>query len=121
VRTSVDTSKPFLYDEKLGLYWHKSWNIPTMTITVNVQSITIFFKIRDKRTQKQMRLPEGLSAQLYAVKLTKLKDGKEVLQDLGLRGIPYKHIEQNAAEFAGLKFITTSYYHEVFAYQIIFH
>lgn len=55
-------------------------------------------------------------AQVLAVKSKKGEDGKQVLVEVGLKGISRKEFSRTMVYFAGLKFITTSYYHDVSLY-----
>jgi len=89
--------KPVLYDEKIGWQWHKSWNIPNISVEL------------------LQPLPNKAWAQIFATKLKKEESGKAALLDVGLKGFAKKDLTKQSVTFAGLKFITTSYYHEVFS------
>lgn len=37
VVTTVNMQKSLLHEEKVGWHWHKSWNIPNITISLDVR------------------------------------------------------------------------------------
>lgn len=39
ISLKVDFVRPFNYDLKLGWLWHKSWNIPSITVALEVRSV----------------------------------------------------------------------------------
>eukprot|EP00826_Nyctotherus_ovalis_P058047 TRINITY_DN7958_c0_g1_i10.p1 TRINITY_DN7958_c0_g1~~TRINITY_DN7958_c0_g1_i10.p1 ORF type:complete len:264 (-),score=40.09 TRINITY_DN7958_c0_g1_i10:790-1581(-) len=87
--------KPVLYEEKSGWYWHKSWNIPQITIIMNNPFV-----------------PENLYAQVFAAKINKHEKGRRIFTDIGLKGLSRKEIQGATTYFTGLKFITTSFHHD---------
>ncbi len=60
-----------------------------------------------------MRLGVPISAQVFAVKKAREEDGSTVLVDLGIKGISCQNLRNGLAQMSALKFITTSYYHDV--------
>ena len=51
--------------------------------------------------------------QLFCVKSVKKDSENIVLNDIGLKGITKQGMAKGEASFQGIKFLTTSYYHEV--------
>ncbi len=54
-----------------------------------------------------------MAAQVFAVKRVRDEDGSLSLVDLGLKGITCQNLRNGLAQFSALKFLTTSYYHDV--------
>jgi len=50
---------------------------------------------------------------VFAAKVSKHEKGKRIFTDIGLKGISRKELQGSIATFTGLKFITTSFHHEV--------
>lgn len=96
--------RPVLYDEKSGWFWHKSWNIPHISVIVNVSPYT--------NLQNHYN-SSNLYAQVFAAKVTKHEKGRRVFTDIGLKGQSRKEVQGGITSFTGLKFITTSFHHEV--------
>lgn len=103
VVAQISLQREFLYDEKLGWHWHKSWNIPVVTANLEVKC---------KETQERKKEKVIVTAQIFAVQPLKQDTDAVTLDDKGLKGITQKTLMQSSATFASLKFITTSYYHD---------
>lgn len=109
ISLKVDFVRPFNYDLKLGWLWHKSWNIP---------SITVALETRDG--SKLLRAGVPMAAQVFAVKRVRDEDGSLSLVDLGLKGITCQNLRNGLAQFSALKFLTTSYYHDGQPFHLLF-
>ena len=97
-----------LSDKTSGvLKWHRTWNLPSISV------LAAF-------TDKSFKLPKGLTAQLFAVKLklqapsNKNEESPQpVFENIGLTGqdiIPLN--EKGHAILSGLKLKSTSFNHE---------
>lgn len=92
-----------LYDEKSGWFWHKSWNIPHISVII----VTSYINLKNHSNSS------NLYAQVFAAKITKHEKERRVFTDIGLKGQSRKEVQGGITNFTGLKFITTSFHHEV--------
>lgn len=99
--------KEFEQREDLGWIWHKSWNIPKITVRISVNWFNL--EIMEKDTFLEIEPPENLSLRLYAVQVKKNKNNIYLLKDLGFSKEANIKIVDGCASISGLKFLTTSY------------
>ena len=69
--------KTFKYDPKVGWNWHKSWNLPTISIIISVI---------DNETIQEILCPSNLYVEIFAVKAIFNNLENFHLQDVGLTG-----------------------------------
>lgn len=55
----------FLLDENKHWTWHKSWNLPNITININ---------LKDKESNKNLMPPSNLFVKIFAVKREDLNE-----------------------------------------------
>jgi len=99
-----DLERPFMYNPEVGWNWHKSWNLPNISINL---------KITDPKTKTPILPPADLKAQLLAVKVLLNRVEQVKLFDLGLKGSNIQDLSDGACTFSGVKFSSTSYNNEV--------
>ncbi len=101
---TIEMAKPFLHANPKGWCWHKTWTIPKITVTLDVRQLSITLS-QDPSS--------NISGTMHAVKLLATKTGKEYLKSVGLKGITYHKASYGKLSFSGVKFVDTSYNHEV--------
>ncbi|CAD8190796.1 unnamed protein product [Paramecium pentaurelia] len=99
----IDTERELQFSNDLGWNWHKSWNIPNLSIKLHLQN---------EDTPQWM----DCQAQLMAVKLK--QDG--LYEEVGLEGITQQELVDGKAFFSGVKFNSTTYNHQGHKFQLIF-
>lgn len=130
MNVTIDMERNFLLDDNNCWNWHKSWNLPNISITLDVHLhiyLTIVVIVERQRIWKiapaasqYLRTKNTLEiniiqAKIYAAKKESgelLDCSNTVLSDVGLKGNEEKPLVNCYCIFSGLKFKTTSYNHE---------
>ncbi|CAK57968.1 unnamed protein product (macronuclear) [Paramecium tetraurelia] len=102
VRLKIDTERELQFSNDLSWNWHKSWNIPNLSIKLQLE---------DEDTPQWM----DCQAQLMAVKLN--QDG--VYEEVGLEGVTTQELVDGKAFFSGVKFNSTTYNHQGHKFHLI--
>jgi len=102
--------KTFKYDPKVGWNWHKSWNLPTISIIISVI---------DNETIQEILCPSNLYVEIYAVKAVFNNLENFHLHDVGLCGQTKAEITDGVGSFTSLKFSTTSYINEGVKFHLV--
>ena len=96
--------KEFKWSPDFGWSWHKTWNIPTITVTL---------AMLDKNTMQELECPNNIEVNLYAAKLVTNQSNLIYFSSIPLKGDTcYKFVEGRVT-LEGIKFDTTSYNHNV--------
>ncbi|CAD8113324.1 unnamed protein product [Paramecium sonneborni] len=103
VLLKIDTERELQFSNDLGWNWHKSWNIPNLSIKLQLEN---------EDTPQWI----DCQAQLMAVKLK--QDG--VYEEVGLEGITQQDLVDGKAFFSGIKFNSTTYNHQGHKFHLIF-
>eukprot|EP01017_Pseudomicrothorax_dubius_P038054 TRINITY_DN5649_c0_g1_i2.p1 TRINITY_DN5649_c0_g1~~TRINITY_DN5649_c0_g1_i2.p1 ORF type:complete len:292 (+),score=59.27 TRINITY_DN5649_c0_g1_i2:68-943(+) len=110
VKVSIDTEKALEHTSDMEWSWHKSWNIPIITVRLEV---------KDPNTGEELLCPRNLYAELIACKIV-MDDGKTpILHDVGLRGETKQEIQNGYVYFSGIKFASTSYNNEGMKFHLV--
>ncbi|CAD8194753.1 unnamed protein product [Paramecium octaurelia] len=102
VHLKIDTERELQFSNDLSWNWHKSWNIPNLSIKLQLE---------DEDTPQWM----DCQAQLMAVKLN--QDG--VYEEVGLEGVTTQELVDGKAFFSGVKFNSTTYNHQGHKFHLI--
>jgi len=107
---SINLERPFMHNDELGWNWHKSWNLPNLTISI---------KINDAISNDPILPPADLKAQLFAVKVLLNKSEQFKLYDLGLKGSTVQDLSEGQCTFSAIKFSSTSYNNDGVKFHLI--
>jgi len=108
--TTLELERPFMFNSEVGWNWHKSWNLPNISVNL---------KITDTRTNNPILPPADLKAQLLAVKVLLHRVEQVKLFDLGLKGSTIQDLSDGVCTFSGVKFSSTSYNNEGVKFHLI--
>ncbi|CAD8117211.1 unnamed protein product [Paramecium sonneborni] len=103
VHLKIDTERELQFSNDLGWNWHKSWNIPNLSIKLSLEN---------EDTSQWI----DCQAQLMAVKLK--QDG--LYEEVGLEGVTQQELVDGKAFFSGVKFNSTTYNHQGHKFHLIF-
>ncbi|CAK83809.1 unnamed protein product (macronuclear) [Paramecium tetraurelia] len=103
VHLKIDTERELQFSNDLGWNWHKSWNIPNLSIKLH---------LLNEDTPSWI----DCQAQLMAVKLK--QDG--LYEEVGLEGVTQQDLIDGKAFFSGVKFNSTTYNHQGHKFHLIF-
>jgi len=106
----INLERAFMHNEELGWNWHKSWNLPNLTVSI---------KINDAQTNDPILPPADLKAQLFAVKVLLNKSEQFKLYDLGLKGSTVQDLSEGQCTFSAIKFSSTSYNNDGVKFHLI--
>ncbi|EGR29156.1 zinc finger transcription factor sma, putative [Ichthyophthirius multifiliis] len=110
VKLFIDTEKSLQYTEDLGWNWHKSWNLP---------NISVRLEIKDFQTQEILQCPKNLYAHIFAVKAVIDQADNFHLVDVGMRGITKHELINGQSFFQAIKFLSTSYNNEGVKFHLV--
>ncbi|CAD8144003.1 unnamed protein product [Paramecium octaurelia] len=102
VLLKIDTERELKYTNDLGWNWHKSWNIPNISVKISLQN--------EECTQWI-----NCQVQLLAVKLLQ----NDLFEEVGLEGTTQYDIIDGKAFFSGVKFNSTTYNHQGHRFQLL--
>ncbi|CAD8083039.1 unnamed protein product [Paramecium primaurelia] len=102
IHLKIDTERELQFSNDLGWNWHKSWNIPNLSIKLQLE---------DEDTSQQI----DCQAQLMAVKLNQ----NGVYEEVGLEGVTQQDLVDGKAFFSGVKFNSTTYNHQGHKFYLI--
>ncbi|CAD8055055.1 unnamed protein product [Paramecium sonneborni] len=102
VYLKIDTEREFQHTNDLGWNWHKSWNIP---------NISIKLVLKNEECAQWM----NCQVQLMAVKLLQ----PDLFEEVGLEGTTLYELEEGRAFFNGVKFNSTTYNHQGHKFQLL--
>ena len=106
---AIEMEKVFKWNKQFGWNWHKTWNIPTITI-----SLTIL----DKFSMQELECPLNIEVNIFAVKLVANQANIIYFSAVPLKGdATYKFVEGRVV-IEGVKFDTTSYNHNVAVHNL---
>ena len=106
----IEMEKTFKYDPRVGWNWHKSWNLPT---------ISIILSVIDNETIQEILCPSNLYVEIFAVKAIFNNLENFHLQDVGLTGLTRTEIIDGVGSFTSQKFSTTSYINEGVKFHLV--
>ena len=118
----------FLLDQNQQWSWHKSWNLPNISITLDVQIYKLIndLQIKDPTTGELLLPPAEIYVSTYCfislfqAKLFVVKNEEDqLLVDVGLKSNEEKLLVNSYAIFSGLKFKSTSYNHDGSPFQLV--
>ncbi|CAD8149972.1 unnamed protein product [Paramecium pentaurelia] len=102
VYLKIDTEREFQHTNDLGWNWHKSWNIPNISVKLSLQN-------------DQCAQWINCQVQLMAVKLLQ----PDLFEEVGLEGTTIRELIDGRAFFTGVKFNSTTYNHQGHRFQLI--
>ncbi|CAD8141110.1 unnamed protein product [Paramecium pentaurelia] len=102
VYLKIDTEREFQHSSDLGWNWHKSWNIPNISVKFTLKN--------DEYTQWM-----NCQVQLKAVKELQA----DLFEEVGLDGTTLYELIDGKAFFTGVKFNSTTYNHQGHKFQLI--
>ncbi|EGR27835.1 zinc finger transcription factor sma, putative [Ichthyophthirius multifiliis] len=124
VKLFIDTEKSLQYSEDLGWNWHKSWNLP---------NISVRLEIKDVATGDSLQPPKNLyviffsyiflkilkKAHLFAIKAVIDQPDNFHLVDIGMKGNTKIELINGQAFFQAIKFMSTSYNNEGVKFHLV--
>ncbi|KAL4453684.1 hypothetical protein ABPG74_009580 [Tetrahymena malaccensis] len=110
VKLYIDTEKSLQYTDELGWNWHKSWNLP---------NISVRLEIKDAQTNESLLSPKNLYAHIFAVKAVIDQPDNFHLVDVGIRGTSKLELVNGQAFFQAIKFFSTSYNNEGVKFHLV--
>lgn len=104
INLKIQMNKMFLYHDQLGWNWHKSWNIPSMKVEI---------ELKNPVNGEVLILPHKLNVEVKIVKavIKEIAPGLRTiyLEDVGVQGDCSFQFHNQKCNITGLKFQTTSY------------
>jgi hypothetical protein len=91
---SISLGKPFLYNDTLGWNWHKSWNIPSIFITIKPEKCSPSIKFR---------------AQIKAIIFRTERSDKKNIGEIQISGNNTQELINGHAVFSKITFGSTSF------------
>lgn len=107
LRMKVLLDKPFKNNKRLGFNWHKSWNIPK--ITVKMEGRHLIEKLSEKMHLYAFAVKRSHGS--MAAASPALMGGSEIFQSIGLKGQTACELSDEETTLSGLSFSSTSYIH----------
>ncbi|CAD8057953.1 unnamed protein product [Paramecium sonneborni] len=102
VQLKIDTEREFQHNNDLGWNWHKSWNIPNISVKLNLMN-------------EECAQWMNCQVQLMAVKLLQ----PDLFEEIGLEGTTQYELVDGRAFFTGVKFNSTTYNHQGHKFQLL--
>jgi hypothetical protein len=106
LKMRVLLDKPFKNNKRLGFNWHKSWNIPK--ITVKMEGQFLIEKLSEKMYLHAFAVKRAIGCLGH---LSSMTGPSDVFQSIGLKGQSVCEITDEETTLSGLSFSSTSYIH----------
>ncbi|CAD8132437.1 unnamed protein product [Paramecium octaurelia] len=98
----IDTEREFQHSCDLGWNWHKSWNIPNISVKLSLKNDECAQWVN---CQVQLKAVKELQADLF--------------EEVGLEGTTNYELVDGRAFFTGVKFNSTTYNHQGHKFQLL--
>jgi hypothetical protein len=109
VVVNIEMDKEFKWSPDVGWIWHKTWNIPTISLGMTMV---------DKNTMQELECPMNIEVNLYAAKLVTNQANMIYFSSIPLKGETSYKLVDGRVTIEGVKFDTTSYNHNVRAFKL---